>query len=831
MSDDTGKKRFIKDFLNNVQQGTGLIEDIRVERTIRAPGSTGEGSTAKSLSGRQISNITQLLEDDLKRTFDEGYFTFRFVAALVGSGKTALLTYLHELTKTKPTHQKHSVVVEFQLSDVPMENNFREKLYCHILAHTFYELLHNPNILPEVREVSERILGEFLELTEVALLQAAKSLMPFRNKFKKFIASNYRDSLEEFLFYIIAEISAVDPKFSFVYLIDELDALEKFDSEIKQTRLLFKELIRRAFQVFNSKIRLLIYLVGTSEAGNFITGDSVIKSLIGDSIINLNKGFNNEFAEIISKINNLIKGAYKRYKNFDQAWKEIEDIKINMAQNPSLREFCKEYGSAVLKIHAKYFEEVPEQVFEGDARQLLEAKCRQAWANYLKQKTYKLEVSPTNKEIAGHSFDCYAELKHKEDVVAKAFGEAKNYALLISHFKTFKEWLNDAEFNPFKVDGTPNDLAFMIAPSCSSLLQRKLKLQNIEYIEAPKVTTITDPAPTDSVATTPVSTTSVATTPVPTTPVSTTSASTPALRIWKCRYTLSGHSSWVYGVPITPNGKILVTHSNEKIILWDTSNFKRIFNWKGHTDTIFALTITPDGQTLATASKDQEIKIWDLQTHSLISSLRKYADPIHALAFSPSGNILASGGSKKYKAFDNNVGIYLWDINTQNLLSVLYGQGHLLRINSLAFSPDGEFLVSGSNDKTVKIWNLRDKKLIRTLSEHSGTVNCVAITPNGKTVISSGGGGVKIWDLVTGELKNTLESDCDLVRCLAISLDGKTLAYHDCSSIKIWDLENDKPLQTLTRNLLDPITLSFHPDGKTLVVGNAYDPVTVWQLS
>lgn len=104
MPEDAGKKKFIKDFLQQVKPGEGFVEDIWIERVVRLPESEGEGSTARSLSGRPISNITQLLEDDLRHTFDEGYFTFRFVAALVGSGKTSVLAYLQELTKTKPTY-------------------------------------------------------------------------------------------------------------------------------------------------------------------------------------------------------------------------------------------------------------------------------------------------------------------------------------------------------------------------------------------------------------------------------------------------------------------------------------------------------------------------------------------------------------------------------------------------------------------------------------------------------------------------------------------------------------------------------------------------------
>lgn len=171
MPEDAGKKRYINEFLQTVARGSGFIEDIRIERAIRQPGSDGEGSTARSLSGRKINNITELLEDDLKHTFDEGFFAFRFVAALVGSGKTSLLTYLNELAKTKSTYFNHSIVFQFRLSDItPLGDNFGIKFYCHILADTFWQLLNNQNLSNSVKLASENILSEFLDDTEFAQL-------------------------------------------------------------------------------------------------------------------------------------------------------------------------------------------------------------------------------------------------------------------------------------------------------------------------------------------------------------------------------------------------------------------------------------------------------------------------------------------------------------------------------------------------------------------------------------------------------------------------------------------------------------------------------------
>ncbi|NEP39836.1 MAG: hypothetical protein F6K35_11575 [Okeania sp. SIO2H7] len=491
MPEDAGKKRYIRDFLQNVESGTGSIDDIRIERVIIEPGFEGKGSKARSLSGRNISNITELLEDDLSHTFDDGYFTFRFVAANVGSGKTSLLDNLELLTKTQPSYENHAVVIRFQLNEIiDAPGKFYNKLYQRMITDTLWQLFHNQNLVEEARNKADEIIGDFLENTELSALKGVKKIMPFRLKINKYLLRDF-PGLEDLFFNTIKEVSSVDSRFTFVYLIDELDALEKFTDAIIESRLLFKELIRKAYQDFNKKIRLLVYLVGTSgNAQTFIYEDSVIESLVKKNVINLSSGYTDEFLQIRNKIDDRIKGAYKNYKDFNKAWQEIKDIPLPKGTN--LREFCQTYARAILEIHERYFKEKPEQVFEGNARELVKAECNKQWASFLKQKAYKLSSVSTTTVIKDRAFDAYAELLHNDRPVARAFGEAKNYELLSSHLDTFSQWLKDVDFQSRSDDKKPPDLAFIIAPSCLSLLQRKLDLQKIQFIPADK---ITNPAP------------------------------------------------------------------------------------------------------------------------------------------------------------------------------------------------------------------------------------------------------------------------------------------------------------------------------------------------
>lgn len=298
----------------------------------------------------------------------------------------------------------------------------------------------------------------------------------------------------ELFFDVISQVTRVDPSFTFVYLIDELDSLEKFPQDIEETRVIFRALLKHTVQKFGGNIPLLIYLVGTSDnARSLIEQDSVLNSLVKESIINLNSGAKKEFTMIKQEIDERLKGAYTGYKNFHKAWQEIQNIPLKFETFKNFREFCKHYSGKVLEIHEKYFSEAEEQKFEGDARELVKAECQKRWEKYLIKEAYTLSAVETTKVLQGkktrqkHALDCYVELLHNDRITARAFGEAKNYKLIIGHLDDFSSWLDDLEFNPYPSEDVPPDLAFIIAPSCSELLKRKLDLKNIEFIQADKV--------------------------------------------------------------------------------------------------------------------------------------------------------------------------------------------------------------------------------------------------------------------------------------------------------------------------------------------------------
>ncbi|GAX44432.1 serine/threonine protein kinase [Tolypothrix sp. NIES-4075] len=195
----------------------------------------------------------------------------------------------------------------------------------------------------------------------------------------------------------------------------------------------------------------------------------------------------------------------------------------------------------------------------------------------------------------------------------------------------------------------------------------------------------------------------------------------------------------------------------------------------------------------------------------------------HCIAISRDNSILVSGSWDKT--------IKIWNLTDGTLIRTL--TGHSDSVNSVAISPDGKTLVSGSNDKTIKIWNLTDGTLIRTLTGHSNYVTSVAISPDGKTLVSgSQDKTIKIWNLTDGTLIRTLTGHSDSVTSIAISPDGKTLVSGGVDSpIKIWQIADGTLIRTLTGHSNYITSIAISPDGKTLVSGGVDSPIKIWQIA
>ncbi len=183
------------------------------------------------------------------------------------------------------------------------------------------------------------------------------------------------------------------------------------------------------------------------------------------------------------------------------------------------------------------------------------------------------------------------------------------------------------------------------------------------------------------------------------------------IRLWDWRKSrvnkiLTGHKDQVTTVAFHPQGAIIASGSLDKtVMIWDVSTGKLLHTLR-HGDGVNSVAFSPNGAWLATASSDHTIILWDVKTAQPLHTLVGHGDRVTALAFSPDSQMLASGGA------DNM--IYLWSPVAHNAPNVTNGEtmsvplqklsGHQAPVLSLSFSSKGTALVSGSADKTLKIW-------------------------------------------------------------------------------------------------------------------------------
>lgn len=274
------------------------------------------------------------------------------------------------------------------------------------------------------------------------------------------------------------------------------------------------------------------------------------------------------------------------------------------------------------------------------------------------------------------------------------------------------------------------------------------------------------------------------------------------------------HTGGISSLVLSPDGKYIISAAHDKTIkLWEFSSGRRILNYKNVNEVPNSLVASPNGKYLFSGFRDGTIRIWQLlsgkhiythkASHRAITSITMSLKEKHLISGSEDGNIV------EWKFSVSK------DLRKVEMREKQKFNDHEGRIWSLALSPEGNFLASGDEDKTIKVWDLSKKILINTLEGHPGRVYSVVFTSDSKYLVSGSAGiskldpnfnketkdyAIRVWAFSTGELINKLEGHTADIRSVIVSNDGRYIISasssiykkdnFEANSIKIWDFKH-----------------------------------------
>jgi WD40 repeat protein len=324
---------------------------------------------------------------------------------------------------------------------------------------------------------------------------------------------------------------------------------------------------------------------------------------------------------------------------------------------------------------------------------------------------------------------------------------------------------------------------------------------------------------------------------------------------------LKGHTRPVTSAALSPDGKLILTGSEDNTAkLWASVDPQVVL--KAHLARINSAAFSPDGQRIATGSDDKTVRIWAVSDGQPLQTVEA-GDPVTFVAFSADGQSLItrlrdgraviwdpSTGNKQFtfKAKDEDSDIHalaisadgqrvvglaghkvkVWQTTTGKPLLTL--EGNSTRIASLAFSRDGQRIISEHGDNTVQVWDAASGKLLRTLRGHTGDVLGIAVSPDGQRIASaSRDGTAKVWKTVSGKNLLTLKGHTASVRSISFSPDGQRIVTGgDDNTAKLWEANTGRELLTLKGHTDNLTSVAFSPDGLLILTASWDHTARLW---
>ncbi|HEX3620306.1 MAG TPA: WD40 repeat domain-containing protein, partial [Candidatus Udaeobacter sp.] len=260
----------------------------------------------------------------------------------------------------------------------------------------------------------------------------------------------------------------------------------------------------------------------------------------------------------------------------------------------------------------------------------------------------------------------------------------------------------------------------------------------------------------------------------------------------------------------------------------------------GHSYSVNSVTYSPDSQWLVSGSSDRTVKIWRrdgtfIRTLAIPFDINHQLFDVFSVAISPDGTLIAAGVQQTIGGNQCTSAVHIWRISDGQLVQTFtgYAVGDITNtgVTSVAFSPDGQYLASGSKDRSVKVWRMSNGTLVSSRFDHAQPVNSVAFSPNGQWLASgSNDNTAKLYRTSDWGLVQTFTGHTNVVLSVAFSQDSKRLATGSWdATIRLWNISNASPPLVLMHGS-NVFCVAFSRDGRLLASGANDHSIKLWDL-
>jgi WD40 repeat protein len=275
---------------------------------------------------------------------------------------------------------------------------------------------------------------------------------------------------------------------------------------------------------------------------------------------------------------------------------------------------------------------------------------------------------------------------------------------------------------------------------------------------------------------------------------------------------------------INKSNQIFAYGSHDSTIhIWNLIGHQIVTTLNNNSFLVYDFLWSKDAQYLLCACSDQKIRRWHTKTQKIeILGNKKswHSSKVLALALSPDGKTLVSGSADKT--------VKIWQLNSQ--ADPLTLTGYSTAIHSIIISSDGQYFVASGLESNLRIRNLETGKLIRSINNNA-KVTSLAFSPDGELLAAgSEDKMLRLWHIKTGQEIWTFTGHSERVSSVVFAPDGQTLISASWDkTIKCWSLASKEELGTLYEHTDKVLSLAISGDGKTLISGSADKTVKIWQ--